>query len=62
MRVDLCRKCGAEQEVNKKCDICRKAKEFFCHRCGNVTEEQIHFQCMLIEPSYQLLEIPVARK
>ena len=62
MRIDLCRKCGTEQEVNKKCDVCREANQFFCHRCSNVTEEQIHFQCMLIEPHYQLLEIPIRRK
>ena len=61
MRIDLCRKCGKELEVNKKCEICRDAKQFFCHHCGNITEEQIHLQCMLVEPSYKLLDIPLIR-
>lgn len=54
MRIDSCRKCGGVQEVNKKCDICNKAKEFFCHNCGNITE-QIHSQCMLIDSSRKIL-------
>jgi len=62
MRTDSCRKCGIELEVNKKCQICKEVSQFFCHQCGDVSEEQIHVQCMLIEPSYRLLEIQVSKK
>jgi len=59
MRIDSCRKCGTLLEINKKCYVCREPNQFFCHNCGNVTEEQIHSQCMLIEPDYKLLELPI---
>lgn len=60
MRLDGCRKCGTKLEVNKKCNICRDPNEFFCHRCGNVTDKQIHSQCMLIDFSYRLL-VPIQK-
>jgi hypothetical protein len=59
MRIDSCRKCGGTLEINKKCDICKKSNEFFCHKCGYVTEEQIHLQCMLIDFSCKILELPI---
>jgi len=62
MRIDSCRKCGIQLEVNKKCDVCREPNQFFCHNCSNVTEKQIHLQCMLIELDYKLLEIPITNK
>ena len=55
MRIDSCRKCGAELEVNKKCDICRNANQFFCHTCGLVTDEQIHSNCYLVNFNYNLV-------
>lgn len=48
MRIDSCRKCGVTLEVEKSCNICNEASQFLCHKCGNVTEEQIHSQCKLI--------------
>ena len=47
MKQDSCRRCGHELEVNKKCDICNKENQFYCHECGYVTEEQIHLECMM---------------
>lgn len=47
MKQDSCRRCGNELEVNKKCDVCNKENQFYCHECGYVSEEQIHFQCMM---------------
>lgn len=47
MKQDSCRRCGNELEVNKKCDVCNKENQFYCHKCGYVSEEQIHFQCMM---------------
>ena len=47
MKQDSCRRCGNELEVNKKCDICNKENQFYCHECGYVTVEQIHFECMM---------------
>ena len=58
MRIDSCRKCGKTLEVNKKCDVCNQANEFFCHNCGYTAVEQIHSQCMLINHKYKL-EIPI---
>jgi|CXWL01.1.fsa_nt_gi hypothetical protein len=47
MRIDSCRKCGNTLEVNRKCHICNKANEFFCHNCRDVTIEQIHSHTFL---------------
>ena len=55
MRFDSCKKCGTELEINKTCNVCQQPNQFFCHNCGNVTEEQIHFQCMMISFDYSLL-------
>lgn len=60
MILDEYRKWGTKLEVNKKCNICREPNEFFCHRCGNVTDKQIHSQCMLIDFSYRLL-VPIQK-
>ena len=55
MKHDSCRRCGEELEVNKECKICSQANQFFCHKCGYVTEEQIHFQCMMTSFDHALL-------
>ncbi len=55
MKQDSCRRCGQELEVDKKCDICSQVTQFHCHGCGNVTDEQIHFQCMMTNMSHTLL-------
>ena len=47
MKQDSCRHCGAELEENKKCEICNQAVQFFCHGCGSLTDEQIHFKCIM---------------
>ena len=47
MRIDSCRKCGNELEINQRCDVCHDAIEFYCHGCGATTEKQIHRQCMI---------------
>jgi hypothetical protein len=56
MRTDSCRRCGKTLEANKKCHICNKATEFFCHNCGHITIEQIHSQCMIIDVSHTMSE------
>ena len=48
MKQELCRRCGDELEVNKKCNVCNKENQFYCHTCGYLTEEQLHLQCILI--------------
>jgi len=55
MRMDSCRKCGIELEENKKCDICGKVNQFYCHNCGKISEEQIHSECYLISSNYSLV-------
>jgi len=61
MRIDSCRKCGVALEVNKRCNVCNKANEFFCHNCGYTTTEQIHSQCMLIDFSCKILESSIRK-
>ena len=60
MRIDSCRKCGTELEVEKKCDICRDAIQFFCHSCGNIADEQIHSICNLVNMNHYLLKASLA--
>ena len=55
MKQDSCKKCGEALEVKKTCNICSQANQFSCHKCGYVTEEQIHFQCMMISFDHALL-------
>lgn len=47
MRIDSCRTCGIELEINQRCGYCKEAIEFYCHGCGITTEKQIHRQCLL---------------
>ena len=47
MRIDSCRKCGNELEINQRCGVCNDAIEFYCHGCGATTEKQIHLQCLI---------------
>ena len=60
MRIDSCRKCGTELEVQKKCDVCRDTIQFFCRNCGNTADEQIHSVCYLVNMNYNLLRASVA--
>jgi len=55
MKDNSCRSCGNTLEVKKTCNICSQANQFFCHNCGYVSEEQIHFQCMMISLDSALL-------
>jgi len=55
MKDELCRRCGNELEVNKKCNVCYKPNQLYCHECGYVSEEQVHFQCMMIDMDHTLL-------
>ncbi len=55
MKQDSCRKCGEALEVKTTCNICSQANQFSCHKCGYVTEEQIHFQCTMISFDHALL-------
>ena len=57
MRIDSCRKCGTELEVESKCEICKSPDQFFCHGCGNITDKQIHFLCNMVHLDYKLLEM-----
>ena len=59
MRIDLCRKCGCEQRVNKTCDICKQGIEFTCINCNSTTETQFHLQCCAVSFDYHLLDAMV---
>jgi len=56
MKDNSCRSCGNALEVKKTCNICSQANQFFCHNCGYVSEEQIHFQCTMISLDHTLLD------
>jgi hypothetical protein len=46
MRIDSCRKCGAEMEskidADVECQICNSATKFVCTNCESETEVQYH--------------------
>ena len=46
MRNDACRNCGNELEINQNCEFCSEPIEFICHICNNITDKQIHFECI----------------
>ena len=54
MRLDSCRRCGKELEVDQRCKVCNLPTTFHCHACGNITEKQFHPKCILIESNYIL--------
>ena len=56
MRIESCRKCGTELEVNTKCNVCKEAIQFFCHNCSHVTDKQIHSMCKLANIEQNLLK------
>ncbi|GFN40303.1 MAG: hypothetical protein YK1309IOTA_1590002, partial [Marine Group I thaumarchaeote] len=47
MRIDSCRKCGITLQEFQACSKCRKAIKFICPKCNSVSDEQIHFLCIL---------------
>ena len=49
MRVDSCRKCGKEFQPKKICKICSCPLKFECKECMIDSDEQIHFECRLVE-------------
>ena len=55
MQNNLCRHCGGDLSVNKKCNVCSKPKQYICNSCGNETEEQIHSKCIMMDMDYTLL-------
>ena len=55
MKDESCRQCGHELEINKKCNVCSKPNQFYCYGCGHISDEQIHFQCMMISMNHTLL-------
>jgi len=55
MQNNLCRHCGSDLEVYKKCDVCSKEKQYICNSCGHETEEQIHSTCIMMNMDYTLL-------
>jgi|GEM_PF-889555 len=43
MRIDLCRKCGDELQIQKKCFSCNEPIKFQCIKCHYSPDEQFHF-------------------
>ena len=58
MRNDSCRKCGAETEIKQRCSVCKDGVTSICKKCHFETEEQIHFQCSILDMNFKL---PVSR-
>ena len=57
MKIDSCRKCGQELEIQKKCSSCNEPITFQCVYCNYLTDEQLHFQC-----SVPLLKVQIGRR
>ncbi len=55
MKDESCRRCGHSLEINKKCNVCSKPNQVYCNECGYISDEQIHFQCMMISMDHMLL-------
>ncbi|MCH9659123.1 hypothetical protein K0U27_10650 [archaeon] len=60
MRLDSCRKCGAEMKINKRCEVCRNANQFLCLICSDITDEQIHATCRLASLDQNLPKVSAA--
>lgn len=56
MRFELCRNCGEELKVHKKCRICRRPDEYICTNCGIIKNNQIHLKCIMTDMDYKLLK------
>ena len=56
MRIDSCRKCGKELEIEKKCYSCNEPTVFHCTKCIYSTVEQIHFECQA-----KMIEVSIKR-
>lgn len=52
----ICRKCGKELEVEKKCYSCNEPTVFHCTKCIYSTAEQIHFECQA-----KMIEVSIKR-
>lgn len=57
-----CRKCGNEMEINQRCEVCQDTIEFYCHGCGNITEKQIHSQCLPVILDQHIVKTNSKRK
>ncbi|MCV0430434.1 hypothetical protein [Nitrosopumilus sp.] len=53
MKMDSCRKCGIEMDVNQTCSVCREPIKFKCKKCHYFTDEQIHSTCKLVDMNYK---------
>jgi len=45
MRIELCRKCGDELKIQKKCFSCKEPIKFQCIQCHYSPDEQLHLHC-----------------
>ena len=47
MTETICRSCGSEQlDVTKICDFCNQALYLTCNRCGYISDEKVHVDCI----------------
>ena len=56
MKIDSCRKCGEELEIQKKCSSCNEPITFQCVQCDLLTDTRFHFQC-----DVPLLKVQIGR-
>ena len=60
MRLESCRKCGAELEAIQNCSVCKKSIKFECKNCKTELDEQIHSICRLVDMNYRPIVSEVA--
>ena len=50
MTETLCRSCGAEgMQIKTVCGFCKQPINFACSRCGYITDDKVHVDCINAE-------------
>lgn len=46
MRIDSCRNCGLKLKIKNICKFCKTPNQFICKKCDQLTDKQIHVECL----------------
>jgi predicted amidophosphoribosyltransferase len=50
MTETICRLCGSEEMyIKTTCGFCKQPINFVCGRCGRITDEKVHVDCVNAE-------------
>ena len=46
----ICRSCGSEEmHIKTVCELCKQPVNFTCGRCGYITDDKVHVDCINVE-------------